>query len=1679
LSAVGFFAPAATVMLNVTPYTHIATGLAEYYISKKISVSQAIIDANAAVSRLLGRGIDVLATRPFDAMYADRTATLLTKEYAYGLYTSAFSAYAKTISDMSNAVAFQSITAIGLAQRMYKDIKDDGLLDGVVYYSMSLSGERKRDTLEYGSVQLNSVNYRHGLAQGILKIASVRDQSVRLSFEEMVHQAHYFAENTDSLFGTDGPAPFDADPPVFADASELDIVASRTETDMLGGTIIFVTYYVDVSDSTGVHRVAVTLDGTQSVLSDNIVPNGNRIELAVTGSSGVGAGHHTLTFVATDMLGNQSTKTYNIFLPDGKPTVSLKSPTLTNQPTYRAFGLYTDDGGAGIDAISVAVDTRMFIARLDVAKMTWEVDVPLSPGANVLAIRITDKLGGYREIERMVTLDNQAPDLMMAYSNVEFYRNGAASAGNLFNADAHSDPLYVPASRVGYANPTAPIADFDALKIPYYVLTVSDKTTQTVATTNAASSINVRVRYSVGGNVVTEFRTLRTSGATDVAGEARYVFPLIRQTLADNWYEAGPGDVHELLIEVQDTAGNVTTKQVEFKAFFDVPQLQIRSNIKKGRVVVHTFNQGAQGGRVGACVTDTQGQCGARLLVDAQMLHVSINDGLYAEYATNVDAPLLSGEVLSSVVDYRGGDASAVVTPYTHLGVGLIQHGVGEGLTDAQAYAQAVANLKDIYGFDVFTTVPADALRLTLTATPLTAAGRYAALLAGLSEWTAKVGALAGTSPHTLHTSVGAAQKFYADALADGLLDGVGLDANGEPLALTFGGVSLDGNVYRFEIASGALNFIARNYALSGPVMQQVLDSLQTVATNNNGVFAGRSPTALNAQNPIISLLSATTTSQASYPIKLRVTPLSVAVGAVNIGGVAAVQTTPNVWTADVALTQTGRNTLVVRVFDNASNQIMSQDIFILRDAGGPVLSITHPNASTNFNVSNPDFTLGGTATDESGVANVSIRLGMDAAQPVPLVSSAWTVSLQLLTGVNDIVVEAKDTLGNSTQLQVRVIYTPSVDTVPPFIEIQSPKDGIWINTATTRLTYAVTETVSLPVSTVVQVNGHIVTPDAQNMIPIPFEGTKPYASANIVTVFATDGVGNMASKSVRVNRDATPPVLRGVVAPSAVAVASVDFSVQVVELQLQKIAVTAQASGSVPVASEIILDTTFSSTVTSTAGHLTFNAATGVLTGTIGLGSGANTVVVSATDIAGNVSNVPFNVIVDAQAPLVRIANSGLITNSNVVTNQTALRIAADDSATGSSGIASVTFTGGGSTNARVVTANLGGVYTDSYVQTTDGIYTYKVVAIDNAGNKSAEFSTTLQLDKTSPVVNAIPLSVTSATLNGSIIESNLVSLTINGVNTPFSQTGVSNAFTYTLIEGLNNLSLVATDSAGNSTSVTTAVTFTPPDVLPPTLSVPTNFSVTATPVVVSGTASDAHPGTVSVVNTTTGQPGTLVNGSTFSNWSASVPLVQGTNVIRVTASDTALNTTAGTVTVNYTPPVAPAPAPTPVSTTTPTASPTPAPTTGGTTTGGTTTTGTGTTSGTTTGTTTGGTGTMGGTTTGTTTGGAGTTGGTTTGTTTGGTGTMGGTTTSGTTMTGGGTSTTGGGTTPTTGGTTSGGGTSMGGSGTTSGGGTSMGGSTATGGATTTGGGGSTASTGGTKSGGGGTTTGGGGRT
>lgn len=219
-------------------------------------------------------------------------------------------------------------------------------------------------------------------------------------------------------------------------------------------------------------------------------------------------------------------------------------------------------------------------------------------------------------------------------------------------------------------------------------------------------------------------------------------------------------------------------------------------------------------------------------------------------------------------------------------------------------------------------------------------------------------------------------------------------------------------------------------------------------------------------------------------------------------------------------------------------------------------------------------------------------------------------------------------------------------------------------------------------------------------------------------------------------------------------------------------------------------------------------------------------------------------------------------------------------------------------------------------------GTYRFRVGAVDAAGNAGAfsPDSAAVLYDPTPPsatitgptssdtfATGAAPLAlvVTASDAGAGVVAVSWVNAATGagGLATP----GANWTASVGLAPGANLVTIFAWDALGNVATDALTVTFTPTDILPPsiTISVPTSaasFSTSATPLGLQGAAFDDTGVTaVEWANLTTGTRGPAA-GTAF--WTASVPLLAGSNLIVVTARDAAGHATSATLTVAFTPP-------------------------------------------------------------------------------------------------------------------------------------------------------------------------------
>jgi hypothetical protein len=112
--------------------------------------------------------------------------------------------------------------------------------------------------------------------------------------------------------------------------------------------------------------------------------------------------------------------------------------------------------------------------------------------------------------------------------------------------------------------------------------------------------------------------------------------------------------------------------------------------------------------------------------------------------------------------------------------------------------------------------------------------------------------------------------------------------------------------------------------------------------------------------------------------------------------------------------------------------------------SGTPSVRITSPSGTGTYATSTSNVTLGGTATDDVGIIQVTWTNRATGASGIASGTATWSVSsIALAVGANAIAVRGRDGDGNTGLDAITVTYTPAgMDTTAPYAAQASPASG-------------------------------------------------------------------------------------------------------------------------------------------------------------------------------------------------------------------------------------------------------------------------------------------------------------------------------------------------------------------------------------------------------------------------------------------------------------------------------------------------------------------------------------------------------------------------------------------------------------------------------------------------------------
>ena len=313
--------------------------------------------------------------------------------------------------------------------------------------------------------------------------------------------------------------------------------------------------------------------------------------------------------------------------------------------------------------------------------------------------------------------------------------------------------------------------------------------------------------------------------------------------------------------------------------------------------------------------------------------------------------------------------------------------------------------------------------------------------------------------------------------------------------------IALDGGDLTGACALDPESAVCRPAGLANGAHQLTLDVADRAGNHGTASFAfafvlDRDPPLVVIAQPADNALTGTP----EQTVAGTVSDDSGIVTAVRVDG-RAVPLVDGAFSTSVVLDQ-GSNVLRVEAFDS-TGKVGATEVAVVLDLEAPDLTIETPRDGAATNAE--EVTVAGRVSDGYGIAQVEV-----AGTPVTPTDGRFETRVTLAEGVNHIVARAIDPVGNAVESAVDVEMFRLPD-----VTIATPADLSTVAATTAEVSGTVSSTV-----VAVDVNGFAADlADGVFTVEVPLiEG------GNVLTASAADGGGRVATDSINVVRDLTPP---------------------------------------------------------------------------------------------------------------------------------------------------------------------------------------------------------------------------------------------------------------------------------------------------------------------------------------------------------------------------------------------------------------------------------------------------------------------------------------------------------------------------------------------------------------------------
>lgn len=366
--AVEFYESGKPITISATFFSTIATGLVEYLVkSQGLSTEVAIEHAYAEVDGWAG--FDTRRTTPLDVSAVESATPFLTDGHRYGFLAAAISQLSREVGAANGDGVHDVYTSIGLIQEAYKDVRVDGLIDGL--------GQDGR--INYGNIAISGNTYRDFLAMRMLQFVRSSRNQTGLTFDEVLPFASQINTYSGELFGNT----------VAPDITESQPVITQLTPG--NGITMQGTYPVSViaNDPYGIASIHVYV-GDRFVVAASLIDGRAQIDtLNFTN------GNYVLRVDVTNFMGNAVSLSRNVMINNGQLSMMVPGEQYyrgaAGTPCPARFTL-SDTTGTGVNFVKYGEAVLLYKSSLPNGVVSLQTSSGVS-GNSCRGVTAEDGLG--------------------------------------------------------------------------------------------------------------------------------------------------------------------------------------------------------------------------------------------------------------------------------------------------------------------------------------------------------------------------------------------------------------------------------------------------------------------------------------------------------------------------------------------------------------------------------------------------------------------------------------------------------------------------------------------------------------------------------------------------------------------------------------------------------------------------------------------------------------------------------------------------------------------------------------------------------------------------------------------------------------------------------------------------------------------------------------------------------------------------------------------------------------------------------------------------------------------------------------------------------------------------------------------------------------------------------------